>query len=488
MGRRWIVWVRNILVALVVAAFVIVFGQPGAGPATAPVAEIDGDPVSRDLFEFFRAQNETLLRNVGQDLEPGMLQDLLDSQTVGALVRRNVVTGAATDLGIWVAGDEVRSRVVTDPNFSTGGRFDSEIFEQFVVRAGLDTRIYTEEVRKDLVMQKFQRLVASPVRLSTAAADESARRARTSVRLRLAVARPEDFRADLEVEEDELSAFAEGSQDRIEQAYTDRRDEFVQPEEVHARHMLFTGEDASARAEKAFERIGAGEKFGALARELSDDLATKEDGGDLGFFPRGRMLPTFEETAFALQPGEVSEPIETPRGVHLILVEERHEGSERTVEEVRLELARDLWLDERARANAREAAERTAEALGEGRPFEEAAEADGLRLETTPPIEWAQVELPEIGRAPELRIVAFTLTEESPTANRVFEIRDGYALISLLERTDPSDEQVRTEAQQLRETRAQELRTRVMTRWFERKRTELEEGGRLVVYPLYPSG
>ena len=274
MGRRWIVWIRNILIALVVIAFVIVFGQPGAGPTTAPVAEVDGDPISRDLFEFFRAQNETLLRNAGQNLEPGTLQDFLDSQTLSALVRRNVVTSAATELGIWVAGGEVRSRVVTDPNFRTGGRFDSELFEQFVVRAGLDSRIYTEEVRKDLVMQKFQRLVASPVRLSTAAADESVRRARTSVRLRLAVARPEDFRADLEVDEDELSAFAEGSRDRIEQAYEDRRDEFVQPEEAHARHILFTGEDASVRAEKAFGRIGAGEEFAALARELSDDLAT----------------------------------------------------------------------------------------------------------------------------------------------------------------------------------------------------------------------
>jgi peptidyl-prolyl cis-trans isomerase D len=487
MGRRWIVWIRNILVALVVAAFVIVFGQPGAGPAMAPVAEIDGEPVSRDLFAFFRAQNETLLRDVGQQLEPGTLQDFLDSQTLGALVRRGVVTNAATDLGIWVAGDEVHSRVATDPNFRTGGRFDSEIFEQFVVRAGLDSRMYTEEVRKDLVMQKFQRLVASPVRVSTAAADESARRAGTRVRLRLALARPEDFRADLEVDEDELSGFADGSQERLEQAYADRRGEFVQPEEVHARHILFKGEDASERAEKAFERIEAGEDFAALARELSDDLATQEDGGDLGFFPRGRMLPTFEETAFALQPGEVSEPVETPRGVHLILVEERKEGFERTLEEVRLELARDLWLDEQARANARQAAEQTADAIGEGRPFEEAAEARRLRLETTPAIAWSQVELPEIGRAPELRIVAFTLTEESPTASRVFEIRDGYALISLLERTDPSDEQVRTEAQQLRERRAQELRTRVMTRWFERKRTELEEGGLLVVYPLYPS-
>ena len=96
------------------------------------------------------------------------------------------------------------------------------------------------------------------------------------------------------------------TRERVEQAYRGRIDEYNRPEEIRVRHILLAGEDTEARAEKALQRAGAGEDFAALARELSEDAATKEEGGDLGFFPRGRMLPPFEDAAFALQPGELS--------------------------------------------------------------------------------------------------------------------------------------------------------------------------------------
>jgi len=91
-------------------------------------------------------------------------------------------------------------------------------------------------------------------------------------------------------------------------------------EQVHARHILFKTRE---EAEKALERLKNGEDFAALAQELSQDTATKDQGGDLGWFPRGQMEAAFEEAAFALQPGQLSEIIETSYGFHLILVEER---------------------------------------------------------------------------------------------------------------------------------------------------------------------
>ena len=116
--------------------------------------------------------------------------------------------------------------------------------------------------------------------------------------------------------------------DRVRGAYQLRLPEFSKEESIHARHILSSGDDAEARALAARGRLDAGEKFADLAKELSDDAATRGEGGDLGTFPRGRMMAPFDEVAFALEPGKVSGPVKTERGVHLILVETHEHFSE----------------------------------------------------------------------------------------------------------------------------------------------------------------
>ena len=93
-----------------------------------------------------------------------------------------------------------------------------------------------------------------------------------------------------------------------------------QAEQVHARHILV---DSGEQAEEILVQLKAGVDFTDLAKERSQDLGSKENGGDLGFFPRGIMLLEFEEAAFALAPGEVSEVVQTSFGFHVIQVLER---------------------------------------------------------------------------------------------------------------------------------------------------------------------
>ncbi|MER3405769.1 MAG: hypothetical protein C4289_11925, partial [Chloroflexota bacterium] len=116
-------------------------------------------------------------------------------------------------------------------------------------------------------------------------------------------------------------------------------------EQVHARHILVSDEE---KAREAIRRIEAGERFEDVAAEISQDPGTKDQGGDLGWFPRGIMVTEFEEAAFALQPGQLSRPVQTQFGYHVIRVDERSAG--RPVESSQLEQlkrnALNKWLEQ----------------------------------------------------------------------------------------------------------------------------------------------
>lgn len=147
----------------------------------------------------------------------------------------------------------------------------------------------------------------------------------------------EDARTDLAVArllDDEVTRQVAVAPAEISAFYEQNPERFQQPEAVRASHILVTvppetdekGRAAlRARAEEAHKAARAGQDFAKLAARYSQDSSAQQ-GGDLGFFPKGRMVPAFEQSAFALQPGEVSDLVETEFGYHVIKVTERREA------------------------------------------------------------------------------------------------------------------------------------------------------------------
>jgi peptidyl-prolyl cis-trans isomerase C len=129
-------------------------------------------------------------------------------------------------------------------------------------------------------------------------------------------------------------------------------------ERVHARHILvrvqgapmpvrpgqkeLTDAEALAKAQELRKKIAAGASFETIAREDSDDATSGMNGGDLGFFGHNQMVPPFEQAAFALKPGELSEPVKSPFGYHIIKVEAKEA---KTFEEMRPEIEKKMRPD-----------------------------------------------------------------------------------------------------------------------------------------------
>jgi foldase protein PrsA len=112
--------------------------------------------------------------------------------------------------------------------------------------------------------------------------------------------------------------------------------------EVRARHILVETEE---NANKIYERVQKGESFSTLAKEFSKDTGSAQKGGDLGFFGRGKMVPEFERVAFSLKIGEVSKPLATRFGYHIIKVTDTKEGRQGEFDEVKNALSKRLVME-----------------------------------------------------------------------------------------------------------------------------------------------
>ncbi len=140
----------------------------------------------------------------------------------------------------------------------------------------------------------------------------------------------------------------------IKQFYEANKDKFKVPEEVRARHILVhvshnaTDEERKKAKEKIGElreRLIKGEDFAKLASEYSDDPGTKKRGGDTDYFARGKMVKPFENAAFSLKPGEISDIVETKFGYHIIKVEDRREARTMSLDEAKASISAKLRND-----------------------------------------------------------------------------------------------------------------------------------------------
>jgi peptidyl-prolyl cis-trans isomerase D len=241
---------------------------------------------------------------------------------------------------------------------------------------------------------------------------------------------------------EEVKAFAAKEGARIEKHYQENAARFDQKRKVRVRHVLARaapgGDDAAARKkiEEASARVKKGEDFARVAQALSDDEKTRDRGGELGFVTEGLFDEAFAQAALALEPGQVSAPVRTSSGWHLVKAEEVVPAKKTTLDEAREAIARELLTSDRARSLARERAQAALAQAKAGKLAPLKLGDQTVSPEDTGVFTRATAFVPKLGEAPELVQDAFA-AKAGQALPKVYETLAGPVVAVATKRETP---------------------------------------------------
>jgi peptidyl-prolyl cis-trans isomerase D len=470
--RRWL----YIFLWLVIAAFIILYipalTTKGQGMPGETVVNVGGLPVSVGEFQrtYYR-QRQMYDRLYQGRLDENALRRLgLEEQVLEGLVTDRLVELEAKRLGVTVSDEAVARSIATSPDFQDDGRFigTAEIRRRLELQ-GLSEEDFELSLRRQLLRQSLEELVGSAASESDAEVEQEFRRRTEQVKIEYVLADAARYREGIQPTESEIAARFEAKKEAyripekrvlsyvlldrptlqpqvavtdrdIDLYYQDHREEFRQEEEACASHILIkvkageTGEghpEAEARqiAQGLLDQVKAGADFAALAKKSSEDQGSAQNGGDLGCFPPGRMVPEFDDAVFALAPGQVSDLVKTSFGYHIIRLASKRESTVLPLAQVK-ERIRASVTDSKVRDLGEQKSQALAEALARGQTLEEAAKAQGLAVQKSAP--FARGETPPVLASPVLVARAFEM-KPGQAEKEGFALPQGAAFVSLLE-------------------------------------------------------
>jgi peptidyl-prolyl cis-trans isomerase D len=474
-----------VLFGIIIVVFVVSFGPGSKGNGLACssptwAAQVNGTPVPPGEFAQAYLQIQRYYQQQGMgDINPTM-QAYLRQTAMDQVVQRQLVQQEAERQGIMVSDEDLARAIKTGPAFQKDGHFDMDIYKEIAsARYGSPAKLEAQ-LRQDLVSQKMMDLVRSTAKVTDDEIKQAWLTENDKVNLEFARFPLAAAHADVKPTDAQVKEFAAKNGPAIEKFYKDNASRYDKKKRVHARHILAMvapdakpADDAAAKKkiEAAAERVKKGEDFAKVASEVSEEPGAKDRGGDLGFFEPGQMAKPFEDAAFKLKAGEVSAPVKTQFGWHLIKVEAVQEPEVIPLEKARTEIARELVANELAKKAATKKAEEVlhklqagkslAEALPEKKGSEVMLGGKPIKPEETGSFNVSSApNVPRVGAAAELFDAAMK-ANAGQALPKVYEIPGGLLVARVKERQRPDPSKFDTEkahvAEQLRSRRESEI-------------------------------
>ncbi len=325
------------------------------------VASVNGEDITQTMLTVeAERERRRLAAQFGENFDPNMIDPaMLQNSVINQLISRMLLTQATEDLGIGASDRQINEIVTSNPNFLIDGVFEENTYRRMLnllgytppeflsltgdligveqLRNGItETAISTEWELREQARILSQRRDIAYLTFAEASFLDAAEVSEDDVRVRY-----EENLLDYMTEESvdvayvELTVDAlmndasiEISEDDVIAGYEQEKAASLGDEQRDSRHILLqitderSAEDAAAELEALRARIEAGESFAELATEYSEDPGSKAAGGDLGPVSRGLFAPEFEEALWALEVGQISDPVQTDFGVHLIELKE----------------------------------------------------------------------------------------------------------------------------------------------------------------------
>ena len=394
------------------------------------VAEVNGEEVELEEFQStFQRLRQRAQAELGDAFESAVWsEEATKRKALDYLVEERVLTQNVDRARLRMSTEQVAEFLKRSPNFQVDGKFSNERYAQVTSMLGFSEHAYEAQARKDLALQQLRAGVVASAFLTpheVARVEQLQAQTRT---LGYAVIAPtdsgkevisdqdasahfeqhqEEYRVDdtvaleyVELKLEDLEPGVAVSADQLQAYYDAHKADFTIDEQRNASHILIqlkagatSAEDAEAKqkASRMREMVLSGKPFDEIAKEHSDDIGSRAEGGATGLFGRGVMAPEFEQAVFSMQKDDVSEPIKTSFGYHIIKLTEIKPGGITPLAEVKSDVEQKVRR-EQAEELYYETAERFSEAVYEHPDsLTEAAEQLTMKVKATSPQTRAEV-------------------------------------------------------------------------------------------------
>lgn len=367
--------VAKVIIGLIIAVFAL-FGMGSiiGGFITSPsVAEINGEEISEAQLQ---SSTQSLLNSIGGGID-SLDQDLLEQIALNQIIEEVIMRQSAENAFMRVSSDRIDRSIIESEQFQINGVFDSELAVRTMASQGFSVPLYRDTLRQRMLLAQVANAYSSSNFITAA---ELQRLAELSAQTRdfrylsitlgirtlgTAISDEEilayyndnqgEFREDDSVsvryvllDKDAISEEIAVDEADLRAQYEEERGAFEGSSEKRASHIMFeVGADLSEQqalelAAEALQRLADGEEFAALAVELSTDVVSAEEGGDIGYTDGSAFPEQIEAALVSLELGEISDPVVTDFGVHLVKLTEDAENVFQSYEEVAERIEREF--------------------------------------------------------------------------------------------------------------------------------------------------
>lgn len=417
--------VAKVIVGLIVVTFAL-FGVESLVSLTAgsnAPASVNGQEITeQELYQATQIQRRQLLSQMGENANPALLdENVISGMVLESLIEQKALLISAQDKGLYVSDRMLDQMIIETPDFQIDGKFNSDQFQAVLRNAGLTPLMYRDLMRKERILAQE----ANAYQLSSFVVPAQLKQVvdlETQTRSGNYFTMPLDIEAaKVAVTDDEIKARYDQERnslttpeqvvieyivldkqamrdaitvtdEELQSEYQQRQASFAPQNERHVAHILVEispdqdDEAALAKAESIKSRLDQGAAFDELAKAESDDIGSAQSGGDLGNVTTGMLSEPFDNAMLALKPGDVSEPVRTEFGYHIIKLISETESTMPSFEELKRSLEDDI-VTRKVESEYVEGLEQLADTTYSAGDLAEPSEVMGLPIEVSEPFD-----------------------------------------------------------------------------------------------------